>query len=174
MQKAIFTLFLLMAYCGLYAQKSPCGSNPVYRQFDFWVGNWEAYNAKGYKAGDSKVSIILDSCVVLEEWTSTWKQYGVTYTGKSFNTYNAASGQWQQNWVDNIGGSTAYLKGKFEDGRITFISEPFYFLKDSVAIRRLSFFNQGSNNVRQWGEISKDMGVTWVTEFDLEYRRKIN
>lgn len=174
MQKAIFTLLLLMAYCGLCAQKSPCGSNPVYRQFDFWVGNWEAYGLNGNKAGDSKISLILDSCVVLEEWISAGVQQGIVYKGKSFNTYNAATGQWQQTWVDNVGGSTAFLEGKFENGRITFLSKPIPFAKDSMAIRRLSFSNEGPNKVRQWGEISKDMGVTWVTEFDLEYRRKSN
>lgn len=167
------TAFLFFTALGpLSAQKSPCGSNPVYRQFDFWVGEWEAYGPKGNKAGDSKISIILDSCVIQEEWTSTGKQGGITYTGKSYNTYNAATGQWQQTWVDNVGGSTAFLQGKFENKRITFVTQPFPFSKDSMAIRRLSFSDLGPNKVRQWGEISKDNGATWVTEFDLEYRRK--
>jgi hypothetical protein len=172
MQKLITSLLLFVALNPLLAQKSPCGSNPVYRQFDFWVGDWEAFGLKGNKAGDSKISIILDSCVVLEEWTSASTQGGVTYTGKSYNTYNAATGQWQQTWVDNVGGSTAYLQGKFEKNRITFLSQPFLFTKDSMAIRRLSFFNLGPNKVRQLGEISKDKGVHWATEYDLEYRRK--
>lgn len=172
MRICITTLLFLVAIVPLQAQKSPCGSNPVYRQFDFWVGEWEAFGLKGKKAGDSKISIILDSCVVLEEWTSASKQGGITFTGKSFNNYNAATGQWQQTWVDNVGGSTAYLQGKFENKRISFLTQPFHFSKDSMAIRRLSFFDLGPNKVRQWGEISKDNGTTWVTEYDLEYRRK--
>lgn len=168
----ITAFFFFAAIAPLQAQKSPCGSNPVYRQFDFWVGEWEAFGLKGKKAGDSKISIMLDSCVVLEEWTSASKQGGITFTGKSFNNYNAATGQWQQTWVDNVGGSTAYLQGKFENKRISFLTQPFPVSKDSMAVRRLSFFDLGPNKVRQWGEISKDNGTTWVTEYDLEYRRK--
>jgi hypothetical protein len=172
--RIFITALLLFAAMGpLSAQKSPCGSNPVYRQFDFWVGEWEAFGLKGNKAGDSKISIILDSCVVLEEWTSASKQGGITYTGKSYNTYNASTGQWQQTWVDNVGGSTAYLQGRFENNCITFLTAPFPFSKDSMAIRRLRFFNLGPNKVRQWGEISKDNGITWITEYDLEYRRRL-
>ncbi|MEQ1796515.1 MAG: hypothetical protein ABL872_01115 [Lacibacter sp.] len=152
------------------AQK-PC-SNPVYRQFDFWIGEWEAYATNGKKAGDSKISVILDSCIILEEWTSTAVTQGLRFAGKSFNTYNAGTKQWQQTWVDNAGGSTEYLEGKFEDRKIIFITKPFPFTQDSMAIRRLTFFNSGADKVRQLGEISKDNSATWLTEYDLEYRRK--
>jgi hypothetical protein len=41
-----------------------------------------------------------------------------------------------------------------------------------MAIRRLTFFNLSSDKVRQLGEISKNNGASFVTEYDLEYRRK--
>jgi hypothetical protein len=41
-----------------------------------------------------------------------------------------------------------------------------------MAIRRLSFYNLSADKVRQHGEISKDNGANWKTEYDLEYRRK--
>jgi hypothetical protein len=41
-----------------------------------------------------------------------------------------------------------------------------------MAVRKLTFFNIDKNKVRQLGEISKDNGITWITEYDLEYRRK--
>lgn len=56
--------------------ESPCAGNPVYRQFDFWVGEWEAFRKDGKKAGDSRITVILDSCIVLEEWTSVNNLYG--------------------------------------------------------------------------------------------------
>ncbi len=77
----------------------PCSTNPIYRQFDFWIGEWEVYGIKGKKAGDSKIELILDSCIILENWTSTTGGYA----GKSFNTYNSTTKQWQQTWVDNRG-----------------------------------------------------------------------
>lgn len=153
------------------AQQLP-RSNPVYRQFDFWIGEWEAFGKNGQKAGNSKISLVLDSCIILEEWTSASVNRGLRYAGKSFNTYNAVTKQWQQTWVDNTGGSTEYLEGKFDNKKIILLTKPFPFSRDTLAIRRLTFFDLDRNKVRQLGEISKDNGMSWVTEYDLEYRRK--
>lgn len=154
----------------LFSQK-PC-SQPVYRQFDFWLGEWEAFGVNGNKAGDSKISMILDSCIILEEWATANVQRGLRYAGKSFNTWNVAVKQWQQTWVDNTGSTTFFTKGKFENSQIIFHTDPFVFSKDTMAIRRLTFFNLSKEKVRQLGEISNDNGISWVTEYDLEYRRK--
>ena len=166
-----FGLLLLLFFAFVsdaQPQKSPCVTDPVYRQFDFWIGEWEVFGPKGKKAGDSKIELILDSCIVLENWTSA----AAGYAGKSFNTFNANTGQWQQTWVDNVGGSTEYLEGKFEDKKMTFLTKPFPFAKDTMAVRRLTFYNLSADKVRQHGEISKDHGVSWSTEYDLEYRRR--
>ena len=171
MRKLLPFLFILFISQSLIAQKLPC-SHPEFRQFDFWIGEWEAYGLKGNKAGDSKISLILDSCIILEEWTSAGVQQGLRYAGKSFNTWNAALKQWQQTWVDNTGNTTAFTKGKFENNKIIFNTDPFPFSKDTIAVRRLTFFNLGPDKVRQLSEITKDQGSTWKTEYDLEYRRK--
>lgn len=75
-------------------------------------------------------------------------------------------------WVDNVGVSNAYLHGKFENNSIIFMTDPFPFSKDSMALRKLSFFNLSTDKVRQPGEISKDNGTLWSIEYDLEYRKK--
>ncbi len=165
--------FLFLFLCpGLtsFSQK-PC-SRPEYRQFDFWIGEWEAFGLNGQKAGDSKISLMLDSCVILEEWTSAAVNRGLRYAGKSFNTYNTTTKQWQQTWVDNAGGSNEYLLGRFEDNQIVFSSSPFKFSKDTMAIRKMTFTNLDPATLRQHGQLSKDNGNTWATEYDLEYRRK--
>lgn len=166
-------LLLIIFTSSLYAlAQSPCASNPAYRQFDFWLGEWEVFARNGNKAGESKISLILDSCIILEEWTSANLSRGIVYKGKSFNTYNARTGEWQQTWVDNVGGSTEYLKGKAQLNLVVFETHPFRFSADTMAVRRLSFHSLGTNKVRQHGEITKDGGLTWATEYDLEYRRK--
>ena len=173
MKKLMTLLILCIAITNSNAQtgRLPC-SNSVYRQFDFWIGEWEAFGINGKKGGDSKISVILDSCIIFEEWTSAGANSGQVYAGKSFNTYNAATNQWQQTWVDNGGGSNEYLLGKYENNKIIFKTMPFSFSKDTMAVRRLTFFNLSKDKVRQLGEISKDNEGTWVTEYDLEYRRK--
>ena len=164
-------LFLCLPVLALYGQQqtSPCKTNPSYRQFDFWIGDWDVYGLNGKKAGDSKIELILDSCTILENWKST----NGGYAGKSFNTFNSTTNQWQQIWVDNMGGSTEYLEGKREGAKMIFQTGPFNFSKDTVAVRRLTFYNLSADKVRQHGEITKDNKATWKTEYDLEYRRKM-
>lgn len=170
MKKSLLLISIFML-TKVFAQTAPCSSNPVYRQFDFWIGQWDVYSTDGKKAGSSKISLILDSCIILEEWTSTASQKGNVYAGKSFNTYNAASSQWQQTWVDNAGGTIEFLEGKFENNSMKFRTRPFVFSKDTMAIRKLTFYNLSADKVRQLGEISKNNGANWSTEYDLEYRK---
>jgi len=168
--KKLLPLLLLLLSQSLFAQK-PC-SLPVFRQFDFWVGNWEAFTITGKKAGDSKISIMLDSCVILEEWTSASSQQGLTYSGKSFNMYNVATKQWQQTWVDNTGNTTEFLRGDASDGKIVYYADKVMDPKGKPFMRRLSFTKLSDDKVRQFGERSDDEGKTWTAEYDLEYRRK--
>ena len=170
MKHLLFVLLLFVSITSMSQTKmlSPCISDPVYRQFDFWIGEWHVYALNGKKAGDSKIELILDSCIILENWTSA----NSGYAGKSFNTYNASTKQWQQTWVDNMGGSTEYLEGSLDNNKMVFRTKPFPFSKDTIAVRKLTFYNLSADNVRQHGEITKDNGSTWKTEYDLEYRRK--
>ncbi|HSN08928.1 MAG TPA: hypothetical protein VLS85_07810, partial [Hanamia sp.] len=169
-------LFSFFSFQTSFAQtlprKSPCLSEEVYHQLDFWIGEWHVYNLKGKKSGDSKISLILDSCAILEEWTSITLPNGFVYRGKSMNTYDASLKQWQQNWTDNVGGNTHYVKGKFEGNKMVFETNPYQYAKDTMAIMRLTFFDLGPDKVRQFAQISKDNGNTWSTQYDLEYRRK--
>jgi hypothetical protein len=168
--KYLLILFACLTTIQLAAQK-PC-SAPAYRQFDFRIGEWDVFGKNGTKAGDSKISLILDSCIILEEWTSAGLNQGFRFAGKSFNTWNRITKQWQQTWVDNTGGSTEYLEGKFDENKIIFKTKPFPFSKDTMAVRKLTFFNLSPDKVRQFAEITKDNGASWQTEYDLEYRRR--
>lgn len=169
MKKISILLCLLIGLLSplIHFAQHPC-STPEFRQFDFWIGEWDVYGTNGKKAGNSRISLILDSCIILEEWTSTNATNGIVYSGKSFNKYNPSTKQWQQTWVDNVGGSTEYLKGNYTSKKMTFETEPFQFSKDTTAIRKLTFYDIDKNKVRQHGEISKDDGATWITEYDLE------
>ena len=153
------------------AQNLPC-SKPEFRQFDFWVGEWEAYAPNGKKGGDSKISLILDSCVILEEWTSAGAQQGLIYAGKSFNSYNDAAKQWQQTWTDNTGNTTEFLRGEASNGKIVYYADKVTGPKGEIFMRRLTFTKLNNDKVRQLGERSDDGGKGWTTEYDLEYRRK--
>jgi hypothetical protein len=43
---------------------------PEYRQFDFWVGDWDAFDAENpaVKVAHNRVDRVLDGCVLLENY----------------------------------------------------------------------------------------------------------
>lgn len=169
MKQLLIILSLGFSLC-TFSQK-PC-SRPEYRQFDFWLGEWEAFAKNGSKAGDSKISLMLDSCTLLEEWTSAAVQKGLRYAGKSFNMYNAEKKKWQQYWIDNAGGITEYFNGHCEPGKMILETNNNKVSDTGWKILKMTFHNLGADKVRQHGESSTDGGKTWTTDFDLEYRRK--
>ena len=88
---------------------------PEYRQFDFWVGKWDAY---GYPTGTALlgtnvITSVLDGCAVLESWTS-----GNGGRGRSLNVYDASTGRWSQMWVGGGGCPFAniFVEGGLENG----------------------------------------------------------
>lgn len=172
MKKVSVLLIILITGLSGKAQQStttrPCAGNPVYRFFDFWVGDWEAFNPAGKKAGDSKIELILDSCVIFENWTSTTQGY----MGKSMNTFNVQTGMWQQTWIDNKGGMAEYVNSKWEKNKMIVTTRNEKQKDGTYKMLRMTFTKISDDKVRQFGESSVDEGKTWKTDFDLEYRRK--
>jgi len=172
MKKGSVLLIILMIGFLVSAQQTttmrPCAGNPVYRFFDFWIGQWEAFNSAGKKAGDSKIELILDSCVIFENWTSTTQGY----MGKSMNTFNVQTGMWQQTWIDNKGGMTEYVNSKWEKDKMIVTTRNEKQKDGTYKMMRMTFTKMNDDNVRQFGESSVDEGKTWKIDFDLEYRRK--
>ena len=168
--KIFFYCTLFFCSVSLMGQK-PC-SKPEFRQFDFWIGEWEVFGKNGKKAGDSRISVILDSCVILEEWTSANAQQGLIYSGNSFNSFNAATKQWQQTWTDNTGNTTEFLRGEGSNGKVVYYADKVTGPGGKTFLRRLTFTKLSDDKVRQLGERSDDEGNTWTTEYDLEYRKK--
>ncbi|HEX8141597.1 MAG TPA: tetratricopeptide repeat protein [Pyrinomonadaceae bacterium] len=142
----------------------PCMYAPEYKQFDFWVGEWDVQN-NGQRAGTNSVQRILDGCVLLENWTS-----GSGGTGKSFNFYDAGTGKWQQTWVDSRG-SVLNLTGEYKDNALRYTGETIA-RGGAKTLHRLTFFNLGPQSVRQLWEQSTDGGKTWNVVWDGMYARR--
>lgn len=142
----------------------PCGAKPEYRQFDFWVGEWDV-QVSGQQAGTNSVQLILGDCVIFENWTGARGMIG-----KSFNIYDAAKGRWQQTWVDSTG-NVLELYGEFKDGAMRLTGEKLG-PNGAKIINKLTFFPLEGGRVRQLWESSRDDGKTWNTVFDGLYIRK--
>ncbi|ABF41227.1 Tetratricopeptide repeat protein [Candidatus Koribacter versatilis Ellin345] len=147
---------------------SPCDdpSHPEFRQFDFWVGEWNVFDRQqGYQVGESSVQKIIHDCVIYENWTG-W----LGPIGKSFNKYDATSKQWEQYWVDE-GPTRQFYEGHYDNKRMLYTSA-FTNAQGQRVMSRLTFFDQPDGSVRQFLETSNDEGKTWQVGYDFVYRRK--
>lgn len=146
----------------------PCRANPVNREFDFWVGEWDVY-VGGVLAGHNVVEPMLGDCTLLENWTSVGNR-----DGKSFNWVDRSSfreARWRQLWIADQGNTLDYYDGHFSDGAMRFEGHTFSATGDSIP-QKLRFENIAADTVRQVFEQSNDGGVTWVVTFDGLYVRK--
>lgn len=151
-----------------YGQQAPCTA-PAYRQFDFWVGEWEVFDATGDTiVGHSQIKNILNGCVIEENWTGG----GGNYEGKSFNTYNPVDSTWNQVWVDT-GGSTLNFKGKYADHVMLMKGETVNRRAGGKILFEMSYTHDPeAGTVRQVWKTSNDEGGSWNTVFDGVYRKK--
>ncbi len=144
------------------ASKFGC-TDAVYRQFDFWIGEWDV-TVQGKPAGTSSITLEEQGCVIHEHWTGA--RGG---TGQSFNFYDQLTRDWHQVWVDNSG-TWLHLTGAFAGEKMTFTGVapgP-----DKVPTQqRLTFFKNADGTVRQFWETSRD-GKSWQTSFDGLYRKR--
>ncbi len=146
------------------AMVHPCEHQPEYRQFDFWIGEWDVVTTRGHDAaGTSSIQLILDKCVIFENWTG-----GVT--GKSLNHYEAATKKWIQDWVDSTS-SGVHFEGGLENGVMSLYADTLN-ADGTHALRHLQFFKLDDDHVRQFSQQSADGGKTWSVEYDLTYNRK--
>src|SRR6185503_17892820 len=148
----------------------PCKHDPRFREFDFWVGDWDV-RPTGQPANGpaARNTVTLDDgdCVVTEHWSAPSGS-----TGRSFNIYDRSYGEWRQTWVDNLGGQHDY-RGRLVNGNMVFTgTTPLPGGKLGRVPTRLTFFNLGRDSVRQFSETSPDSGRTWQTAYDLMYVRR--
>ena len=145
-------------------QAPPRCDAPEYRQFDFWVGDWQVTSG-GRPVGTNLMTLEEDSCLVHEHWTGAGGG-----TGQSFNFYDRSDGRWHQVWVSNRG-VVLDLSGTYRDGKLEYTGEQVPAAGGAPVRQRLSFTANADGTVRQLWETSAD-GDTWRVVFDGLYTRK--
>jgi hypothetical protein len=146
----------------------PCTAAP-FRQFDFWLGEWEVFDPNGRKIGTNSITSTNDGCVLLESWTDM-----AGGTGSSFNFYENTTERWHQFWVNSSGNATPLsaapdgtpmpMSGGLVDGKMVLQSPP-----ATRPRNRWTWSKAEGGKVRQHAEQSDDEGVTWRTTFDGLY-----
>lgn len=139
----------------------PC-SAPEYRQFDFWLGDWDVENAAvPGRISRNRISSTNGGCTLLEQYTAP-----SGYAGSSLNFYDAARGVWHQTWIDNQG-QPLYLEGGLQDGAMVLATTG-----DAVDRQRITWTPLPDGRVRQHWEATQDGGRSWTTVFDGYYSKR--
>jgi hypothetical protein len=148
----------------------PC-SAAEFRQFDFWLGEWDVFNPAGQKIGTSSITPTNDGCVLLESWRDL--RGG---TGNSFNFYETKTKRWHQFWVSSNGnaaplasapdGTPMPMSGGLAGGAMVLQSPA-----GVKPLNRWTWTKVEGGHVRQHAEQSADDGKTWTTVFDGLYVR---
>ncbi len=140
----------------------PC-SDDEYRRFDFWIGEWEVFDAGGTRQGTNRIESILGGCALREHWTGEGGSVGY-----SFSTYDLRTGRWHQTWVDG-NGLLLLLDGGF-DGTSIVLSGPGVGRDGEPITHRITWTPLDDGRVRQHWQVTSD-GETWNDVFVGLYSR---
>ena len=145
------------------ARPNPCDA-PEFRQFDFWLGDWEVKGPGGRVLGHNTIEPIAGNCGLLENWRGA-----LGGSGRSVNTFERADGTWHQAWVGG-GGGMIHFSGGFEGGKMVMTGTTRS--GNAVTTHRMTWTPLAAGGLQQVWETSTDGGTTWALGFDGTYSRK--
>lgn len=155
-----------MAASGVSPAESAIAASCLpYRDFDFWVGDWDVFEvggpsvARSIKVARARVDLILDGCVLHEDY-----QGADGHKGQSFTIYDGTRKVWHQSWVTNRG-ELLLIEGRIEQGAMVLSGED---RAKSSLVR--GAWRPEHGDVRETAVISSDGGKTWKPWFDLVFR----
>jgi len=161
-------LFLLLLSISGNAQENtrPCSSEN-YKQFDFWVGNWEVFDAENKLIGTNNVVRTPNACAIQENWESKTSPN----KGTSYNYFNNSDKKWHQVWIDNSG-FILNLEGNFIDGKMVLKSGLIKNQKQNY-YNRISWYKENNNVIQIWDYIDEEEKVIQQV-FKGIYKKKTN
>jgi hypothetical protein len=157
--------FLATGIASAQSAPQPVCVTDEYRQFDFWVGQWDVYDPRTNElVAHSLIEKLYDGCAVRENWLPL-KGKG----GGSLNSYRADRRQWIQIWTDWQNAFNEY-RGGLENGSMVMTGTSTSAAgKESPA--RMTFEPQKDGSVIQTGYSSTDSGKTWQLNYQFVYRK---
>ena len=139
-----------------------CATNE-YRQFDFWIGDWDAFDFGGSTpVARVRVDRVLDGCVLLEQYEDT-----SGLQGESFTIYDASRKIWHQSWVTNRG-QLLVIEGNLQAGEMVLSGVDRTAGREQRRIH--GDWKPVNGGVHETAVTSTDGGKTWKPWFDLMFR----
>jgi hypothetical protein len=163
LQGFLFFGLALLGSMPVSAAPTAC-SDPAFRQFDFWIGEWQVHGKDGKLAGNSRIEREYGGCVIHEHYTTDRG-----YSGESLNSYDSTRKVWHQTWVDSSG-TLLLLDGGLIDGKMV-LEGDLADGKGGIARQRITWTPNADGSVRQHWETADAKGA-WSTAFDGRYTKK--
>jgi hypothetical protein len=159
-------LLLSLAAVSRLSAAAPACSAPEYRQFDFWLGDWDVFDAGAAKPSMRiRVEKILDGCALRESYRDDSGK-----TGESDNIWDASRKVWHQTWVTNRG-QLLMLEGTLENGVMTLRATE---TTPAGPVLWRGVWMPRGGEVRETAETSSDGGKTWKPKFDILFHKHKN
>ena len=142
-------------------------ARPVFRQFDYWAGDWIVKDTTGKVIGRNSVTRDVGGCALHEHWSG-----GSGEIGESFTTYSPTEKKWHQLYVGS-GGYIISMSGNFEGDRLVLVTAPHagYANPAIQVVERWTWTPVDPTHVRQTATLSRDGGATWIKQFDGTYEK---
>jgi hypothetical protein len=160
---ATAALIALPALAAELPKTSAC-SAAAYGQFDFWVGDWDAFDVANPNkpVARARVTRILEGCVLLEVYEGA-----DGHVGQSFTIYDKSRNVWHQTWVTNRG-SLLIIEGSLQAGKMVLGGADR--TEDGKRRRVQGVWKSIDGGVSESAMSSADGGKTWAPWFDIVFR----
>lgn len=143
----------------------PCEHDARFREFDFWVGDWDVHVGNGAFAGRNTIESAQRGCVLIENWSSA-----TGGSGMSINYLDEATGEWVQVWNDS-GGNQINIRGGLTDDGMLLEGTIHYVANDQTAPFRGLWTPLEDGRVRQYFEQGSEDRTDWSPWFEGFYSR---
>ena len=154
------------------------GAPPQMKELAYLEGDWNAEmewidmqdpNKWNKSKGSGTYNYVLDGCAIECHFQS--EMMGMPFTGYMIISYDRDTGQWQQMWIDTIGGKMSFYKGKKADGKTILMGEETWYGK--TFITRTVVFDETDTSFNWEMDQSSDGGKTWVPMGKAVYKKKM-
>lgn len=138
-----------------------------YRQFDFWIGDWDTFETEdpnGPSIARAEITPIVAGCALHELY-----EQSDGLVGDSILSFDPVRRQWQQTWITNRG-SNMVLWGELRNGALMLEGE--VHLHDGTTVHQRITWRVEGDAVRESAVLSRDGGASWEPAFDVLFRRR--
>ena len=150
---------------GAAAPTYPCEQREEFKEFDFWLGDWEVHVANGTYAGKNKIEKSQAGCALIENWLGA-----AGNPGMSINYFDVATNEWVQVWSD-AGGSQINIRGGLTDEGMLLEGQISYVSNNLTAPFRALWTLLDDGRVRQFFEQYDEDSESWATWFEGFYTK---